>query len=625
MKSFIYSVWLSCLACTAAAQESQSAPTQELPPLQNPEQVSIHREAPRTQLYSYNKKEFALAGDTSSSTYMQKLGGEWKVKTFSAPTPIDSVQVTADASFWPGITPPQKGDNGAWAAIYRHEFKMPFAWIDREVFAHVGPVHRAYYLYINGRLAGYHEDSKTPAEFDITKLVTEGKNHMAIVAYADPVSTTLENQIQTKGTALQGDVYVVAQPKVRMRDYVIDTRFAPDGTSGLFNFGVIVKSHLLNPKQVTVYYDLYGPDSTLVRSGKRDARFEMRLEDTVRFFENIPNIESWSHESPKLYTVALRIQHEGRFTDYTTLKIGFRDVQFSDKGITINGRPVELRAIDYLCPDDEATLCNDLLKFRMAGINLLRVERYPQSKRFYDLCDQYGIYVCDQANLDTHLSGESLQAGGTPANDTLWQQAYTDRVLNMYHFSKNHPSVIMFSLGGKAGRGYNMYEAYLALKAVEKNRPVIYGAAGAEWNTDMVVGTPGGRNASDTRYTLQFGTPSQWQTSPAAPAAITVEPIDIEHGKAVIRNGFTLANLLNFEVAYTVSSKSKVILQGRLNPDIKPGSSSPVEAALDALKPGKYTLTIFVAHKDAMPWAKKGERLAEQSYPLVIPKQPKGK
>ena len=242
MKGFIYSVWLSCLACTAAAQESQSAPTQELPPLQNPEQVSIHREAPRTQLYSYNKKEFALAGDTSSSTYMQKLGGEWKVKTFSAPTPIDSVQVTADASFWPGITPPQKGDNGAWAAIYRHEFKMPFAWIDREVFAHVDPVHRAYYLYINGRLAGYHEDSKTPAEFDITKLVTEGKNHMAIVAYADPVSTTLENQIQTKGTALQGDVYVFAQPKVRMRDYVIDTRFAPDGTSGLFNFGVIVKS-----------------------------------------------------------------------------------------------------------------------------------------------------------------------------------------------------------------------------------------------------------------------------------------------------------------------------------------------------------------------------------------------
>lgn len=339
MKSFIYSVWLSCLACTAAAQESQSAPTQELPPLQNPEQVSIHREAPRTQLYSYNKKEFALAGDTSSSTYMQKLGGEWKVKTFSAPTPIDSVQVTADASFWPASHRLRRVITVHGRPFTAMNSKCRFAWIDREVFAHVGPVHRAYYLYINGRLAGYHEDSKTPAEFDITKLVTEGKNHMAIVAYADPVSTTLENQIQTKGTALQGDVYVFAQPKVRMRDYVIDTRFAPDGTSGLFNFGVIVKSHLLNPKQVTVYYDLYGPDSTLVRSGKRDARFEMRLEDTVRFFENIPNIESWSHESPKLYTVALRIQHEGRFTDYTTLKIGFRDVQFSDKGITINGRP----------------------------------------------------------------------------------------------------------------------------------------------------------------------------------------------------------------------------------------------------------------------------------------------
>ncbi len=618
MKGFIYSAWLCCLVHAAVAQEISPTPTSELSPLQDPEQVSINQEPPRTQLYSYNKKEFALASDTSSSTYMQILGGAWKVRSFSTPTQIDSAQINADASSWPSITLPQKEENEAWATIYRHEFKMPFAWIDREVFAHIGPVSHAYYLYINGQLAGYHEDSKTPAEFDITKLISEGKNSMAVVAYANPISAILENQIQTKGTLLQGDVYVFSQPKVRIRDYVIDTHFASDGTSGLFHFGVIVKSYLLNPKQVTVYYDLHGPDSTLVRSGKRDARFEMRLEDTVRFFENIPNVESWSHESPKLYTVVLRIQHEGRFTDYTALKIGFRDVRFSDNGVAINGYPVELRAIDYQCPDDTVTLCNDLLQFRVAGINLLHVENYPQSKYFYDLCDRYGIYVCDQANLDAHLEGESLKAGGTPANDTLWQKAYTDRVLNMYHFSKNHPSVIMFSLGGKAGRGYNMYEAYLALKEIEKERPIIYGAAGAEWNTDMVVGTPDGIHASDTRYTLQPGTLAQWQTSPAIPAAITVEPIDLDHGQVVIHNGFTNTNLSNFDVAYTVSSRSKIVLEGKINPNIKPGSSTPVKVPLDALKPGKYTLTIFIAHKDATPWENKGERLAEQSYPLVV-------
>lgn len=625
MKRFIYSALFCCLVYTNAGAQflTQTPPAPLLPPLEDPEQVTLNRETPRTQLYSFNKKEFAMSGDTAASTYMQPLNGIWKVKRFNAPATIDSLEITANTASWAEITSPEQSGNNAWATIYRHDFKMPFAWIDRQVFAHIGPVSRAYYLYINGKLAGYHEDSKTPAEFDITKLIKEGKNYMAIVAYAQPASIQLENQDQSTGTVLTGDVYVFAQPKVRMRDYVIDARFAPDGTSGLFNFGVIVKSHLLNPKQVTVYYDLYGPDSTLVRSGKRDARFEMRLEDTVRFFENIPNIESWSHESPKLYTVALRIQHEGRFTDYTTLKVGFRDVQFSNDGITINGRPVTLRAIDYVCPKDETTLCKDLLNFHLAGINLLRVQQNPQPKWFYDQCDRYGMYVCDQTNLDTRLGGSSLKIGGTPTNDTIWQHAYTDRVLNMYHFSKNHPSVIMFSLGGDAGRGYNMYEAYLALKAVEKSRPVIYEGAGAEWNSDMVVGTPDGRNESDHRYTLHFATPAQWQATPVPPASINIEPIDIEHGKAMIRNGFTLANLLNFDVGFIVSNRSKEILRGRLASNIKPGGSAPVEAAFDGLKPGKYTLTIFVAHKDAMPWAKKGDRLAEHSYPLVISKQKK--
>lgn len=127
-----------------------------------------------------------MSGDTASSTYMQPLNGTWKVKRFTAPATIDSLEITASTASWAEVVPPEQSANNAWATIYRHDFKMPFAWIDREVFAHIGPVSRAYYLYINGKLAGYHEDSKTPAEFDITKLVEEGKNYMAIVAYAQP-------------------------------------------------------------------------------------------------------------------------------------------------------------------------------------------------------------------------------------------------------------------------------------------------------------------------------------------------------------------------------------------------------------------------------------------------------
>lgn len=614
---FALSVLLLCLSPVITQ-------AQELDPLQNPEVTSQGSDEARFPLLPFNNMELALKGDIASSTYIQWLNGTWKMKTFPSPTTVDTTltAIGADLSGWATTPVPSRQTTDAWAAVYRTEFKMPFAWIDREVFVHVGPVSRAYYVFVNGRQAGYFEDSKSAAEFNITKFVIEGKNHLSIIAYADPASSTLENQIKARGTGIEGDVYVFSQPKVRMRDYVIDTRFAPDGTSGLFNLGVIVKSHLLNPKQVTVYYDLYAPDSTKVSSGKRDARFDMRREDTVRFFANIPNIDSWSHESPKLYTVALRLQHEGRFTEYTTLKIGFRDVAYSDQGIAINGRPLEIRAVDYVCPPDENTLRKELAELRKLGVNLLRVENHPQRKAFYDLCDLYGFYVCDQANLDSRLSGEDLKVGGTPANDTLWAKAYADRVMEMYYASKNHPSVIMFSLGGQAGKGYNMYEAYLKLKELETERPVIYEAAGAQWNTDMVVGNPSGRNASDKRYALHFGTPEEWRSAPARLPETTLRESDQPAG-AILRNGHRIANLSNFRIGYTVLSGKKVVKQGVIPAAVAPQASQEVKASLDDLKPGKYTLDLYVCHKDDVPWAKKGDRLAEISRELVIPKPPK--
>ena len=264
---------------------------------------------------------------------MQRLNGKWQVKTYRSETEIDTTLTApaADVSAWESVTIPEKEGNGAWAAVYRTEFTMPFKWIDREIFVRLDAVSRAYYVYANGHLAGYHADSKTPAYFDITPYVADGKNTLAVIAYAHPVSTTLENQIKTPGTCIEGDVSVIAQPKVRIRDFVADTRFATDG-NGLFSFGAIVKSHLLNPKEVIVYYELIAPDdSTVIAHGKRDARFHLRAEDTVRFFANLPDIQSWSHESPKLYTVALKLQHEGRFTEYTKVKLGFRDVSFDEK------------------------------------------------------------------------------------------------------------------------------------------------------------------------------------------------------------------------------------------------------------------------------------------------------
>lgn len=590
--------------------------------LQDPTQVGFRRETPGSKIRSYQSRELALKEDDDQSLYMRTMNGEWRTKTFSSAVELDSTIAlpSVDVSAWERVTVPEKSDNTAWATVYRKEFTMPFKWIDREVFIRLDAVTRAYYVYANGNPVGYHEDSKTPAYFDITPYVADGKNTIVIVAYANPVSTTLENQITTQGTRIEGDVCVMAQPKVRIRDFVVNTRFAPDG-NGLFSFGAIVKSHLLNPKEVFVYYELIAPDdSTIVAQGKRDARFHLRAEDTVRFFANLPNIQSWSHESPKLYTVALRLQHEGRFTEYTQVKIGFRDVDYDPQGIRINGQPVVLNAIEYNAPADESVWQKDFAAFKKRGINCLMVKDYPRNDRFYQLTDGYGFYVGNRANIDAHLSGDSIQEGGTPANDPIWESAYADRVMNMYYTSANHPSVLFFSLGNQGGRGYNMYEAYLRLKAVEKERPVIYETAGAEWNSDMVVGTPQGRNPSDDRFTLRFVSPES-VTGTISPLGNTTIEAGPTPGKVEIFNGCTIANLRNFRVGYRITAGAKrIVKEGACAVDIPAQERVLVEIPLEGVKPGRYTLTLYIAYKDAPLGVTDGEWLQEKTIPLDIPK-----
>ena len=608
-------IGIACLRPTTAPAQSE---------LQDPSQTARQREMPGSRLRSYDSRELALREDDAHSLYIQQLDGEWKVKTYASPVELDSTVAmpSVDVSQWAVTRVPEQRSNGAWAAVYRTDFKLPFKWIDREVFVRLDAVSRAYYVYVNGRPAGYFADSKTPAYFDVTRYCVDGRNTLCVVAYASPVSTALENQNCEQGTRIAGSVTVMAQPKVRIRDWVVDTRWAPDG-NGLFSFGAVVKSHLLNPKRVTVYYELIAPDCTVVSHGKRDARFELRAEDTVRFFANLPGIQSWSHESPKLYTVALKLQHEGRFTEYTKVRVGFRDVSFDSTGLRINGRPVELRAVDYECPSDEQAIRRDLVRFRQQGINCVRVALYPQSDRFYELADSYGIYVCDRANIDSHLSGFSLEKGGSPANDPAWERAYTDRVMNMYRTSQNHPSVVMFSLGKQGGQGYAAYEAYLKLKAAEKDRPVIYEGAGAEWNTDFVVGRPDGRNASDRRFSLTFGSPESYEGRTAPENATSIAPGSAP-GDVTIHNGFRVANLKNFQVGYQIVAGAKrVVAEGICVADIPPRETATVRVPLDGVKPGKYRIKVTVSRCDEPDLAPQGETLAEAFVPLIVPKAPK--
>ncbi len=470
---------------------------------ENPSVIGVNKEQPRTQLQSYSSVDAAFARAAGNSTYVQVLDAEWT----SQPVPN--------------------------ATAYRAKYKVPFAWIDRELFLRIPAMGGSYEVNVNGEQAGYSQDAKTPAEFDITKRSKEGYNELEILVYNTPASRVLENYTQPITAAAPAGVCILAQPKVRIRDIVVNASWLNDG--GYLEFGAVVKSHLLNEKRVRVYYELLTPDGKTLSTAYRDAQFQMRGEDTVRFSSRVSSAQPWSAERPVLYTLMLKLQQEGRFTEYISAKVGFRSVGIEGESLTINGQPLAAVVADFTPSGDVKADQAKIAGLKQTGVNMLRLLPYPQSEAFYDMCDRVGIYLCDQADVDTHLAGASRATGGNPSNDPRWRDAFVDRALGMYHNSKIHPSVVMFSTANNSSNGYNLYESYLALKAVEPYRPVVYPAAGGEWDSDaaslgngtLVMRTPDYKPAAPllADATPVESAPQNAYTAPAQPATQPAAPV----------------------------------------------------------------------------------------------------
>ncbi len=397
-------------------------------------QASVGRELPRTRTISYPSQELARAASTAPSRYLQ---------------PLDN---------WT-----QQG--GTWTTT----FKMPFEWVDRKPFLHISAADSPYTITVNDKSVGRNNSAATAAEFDLTDIVKEGVNTLII-------NVSSEDILSSGGEGL-GEVYITAQPRVRMRDYTVN--LLPEAVE----LGVIVKSHLLNPKTVRVYYSFTAPDGTPGPYGHRDADFEMKLEDTVRFYVPLPKPRAWSHEMPYLYTLDLKLQHEGRFTEYVSHRIGLRTIALKDSKLVVNGRPVTLTAE-----------------------NTLHL-RHPASDSVYRAADSLGLYVIGTADIATSRWGKSRARGGNPSNDPRWENDYVDRLLSMYYTSQTHPSAAVFALADDSANGYNLYESYLALKAVEPLRPVVY-FGGGEWNSDtLTIDSP---SASESCIEVDFVRDTVW-------------------------------------------------------------------------------------------------------------------
>lgn len=495
------------LAWTTFALQAQ--PNEKLFPA--PYVISENQELPRTQFMSYRNQKDALEDNYEASQNYVSLQGEWYFKQFNSEAALPR-EITQGgdvlehyvADWKKASVPALRHWGGINVEVYVNKLNVPFDLFDKAHFLHLGAVNGKVTVYVNGNKVGFSQrDFQSPVEFDITKYTAEGTNWVVLVVSRETPAYAVEGE--PKDSGVLGDIYLFAQPKIRIRDYTVSTTLDPTYTNGLLETALLLKTQLLNPHTVTVYYDLYDPQGKLVNSAFRDIQVGLKEEDTVRFTASIPNVTKWNAETPELYTLLYRVKREGRFTEYMARKVGFRMIEIKGNELQVNGQTVKIHGggIDpYLFQFSfetglllkENNLKEELIKLKRLGINALDIWRGQDD--FYQLCNELGFYVFDIANvgnLRTNKYEVPLNIGNSPA----WREVILERVNTQYERNKNHVSVIAWELGRASWNGYNMYQAYLLLKKKDMGRPIAYSGANLEWNTDIFLPSSVERSLKD--------------------------------------------------------------------------------------------------------------------------------
>lgn len=499
--------------------------------------VSVNKVPPRTDFMSYPSRDGALTMRYEKSPFYLPLNGTWKFlfAEDARDLPADATDPATDASGWDDIEVPGNWERQGFgtaiytnhqyefatyrpqpprlpevnpAGIYRREFEIPDEWNGRNVFLHLAGAKSGVYVYVNGHEAGYNEDSKNPAEFLIDEYLRPGRNTLTIKIYRWSTGSWLECQDFWRMSGIERDVFLWSQPRVAVRDFRIKSTLDEACRDGIFALEADLTNRTEGDAEATLSYELLDDAGRQVAAGQRDAMIAAGGCRTLRFETGIPGVKAWSAERPDLYTLLMTLRGPGGETETVPYRVGFRRFEFArlderaENGepyrvLLVNGQPVKFKGVNihehhpvtghYVT---EEVMRRDFELMKRHNFNAVRLCHYPQDRRFYELCDEYGLYVYDEANIESHGMYYDLRKGGTLGNDPAWLKPHMERTRNMFERNKNHASVTFWSLGNEAGNGYNFYQTYLWTKAADSawmNRPVNYERAQWEWNTDMYV------------------------------------------------------------------------------------------------------------------------------------------
>ncbi len=536
LRQMILSGAIGCL-CSGISQAEGGDNGTALPYWKDIQVVAVNKEKPRTSFMTYANRQTALSQRFEESDYYRSLNGTWKFYFVDSykDLPANITDPSASTAGWSDITVPGNWEvQGHGVAIYtnhgyefkprnpqppllpeenpvgvyRRDIEIPEGWGNRDIYLHIGGAKSGLYVYLNGKEVGYSEDSKNPAEFRINPYLQPGKNVLTLKIFRWSTGSYLECQDFWRMSGIERDVYLWSQPKLAIQDFHVVSTLDDSYENGLFRLAVDLKNHTDEARKLTVGYELLDAKGQTVASASNDLWVSPNVPQRFSFERTIDKVATWSAEHPNLYKLLIRVEEDRRLIEVVPFHVGFRKIEIrridqrSANGnpytvLLFNGQPIKLKGVNIHehNPETGHYVTEELMRkdfelMKQHNINAVRLSHYPQARRFYELCDEYGLYVYDEANIESHGMYYNLRKGGTLGNNPEWLKPHMDRTINMYERNKNYPSVTFWSLGNEAGNGYNFYQTYLFLKEREKNgmnRPVNYERALWEWNTDMYV------------------------------------------------------------------------------------------------------------------------------------------
>ena len=490
--------------------------------LENPQVVSINKLPARATYFPYESIDLALNGQMEASSRFISLNGDWFFKWSKTPEkrpknfykneynldswnkiPVPSnwqlhgygipiyTNIKYPFSFYDEPNPPDIPDEYNPVGSYKRTFYIPNEWNEKKVYIYLGAVKSAFYIWVNGVKVGYSQGSKLPAEFDLTKFVRIGENNVSLEVYRWSDGSFLEDQDFWRLSGIERDVYLYCREDIQIKDY-----FSLCDLDSSFKNGILdlnVKFQSFQNKKFTGFL------STLLKDNDKtiyDLTSELNISSNdssnINLKAYIPNVNKWSAEKPYLYNLQIILKNKkGEVIETISKMVGFRNVQISNAQLLVNGQPIIIKGVnrhehDYKTGHvvSKKSMIKDIEIMKSNNINAVRTCHYPDDPFWYELCDKYGIYVYDEANIESH--GMHYNLNHTLGNNPLWLNAHIQRTKRMIERDKNHPSIIAWSLGNEAGNGYNFYNTFLLAKSMDSSRIVVYERALEEWNTNTI-------------------------------------------------------------------------------------------------------------------------------------------